>query len=96
MKLENKIQFLSVIIKSRDSLSGDTWDAVARKMNVYLFDQKVLTSDQFFFDGTECEQFFKRHFAEAPVKKSSPTGLNPELWPYIDEALAACTCDLQA
>lgn len=96
MRLENRIQFLSVIIKAQDSFSGDTWDAVAKEMNIYLFEQKVWRSDQFFFDGAECEQFFRRHFADVPVKKSSPTGdLNSELWPYIKEALAVCTCDLQ-
>ncbi|CAI4283533.1 CPI_1c_G0004750.mRNA.1.CDS.1 [Saccharomyces cerevisiae] len=48
MKMEHKMQFLSTIINEPES-GANGWDAIAKKMNRYLFEKKVWRNEEFFF-----------------------------------------------
>ncbi|QHS73091.1 Cos12p SPAR_G00010 [Saccharomyces paradoxus] len=87
MKMEHKMQFLSTIINEQES-GADGWDAIAKKMNRYLFEKKVWKDEEFFFDGIDCEWFFSHCFYRllSSKKSDSSVSLNVELWPYIREA----------
>ncbi|QHS75600.1 DUP/COS family protein [Saccharomyces paradoxus] len=87
MKMEHKMQFLSTIINEQES-GADGWDAIAKKMNRYLFEKKVWKDEEFFFDGIDCEWFFSHCFYRLLSSKKSDSfvSLNVELWPYIREA----------
>ncbi|GMC34934.1 unnamed protein product [Saccharomyces cerevisiae] len=61
MHMEDKMQFLSTIINEQES-GANGWDEIAKKMNRYLFEKKVWTSEEFFFDGIDCEWFFNHFF----------------------------------
>ena len=84
MKMEHKMQFLSTIINEQES-GADGWDAIAKKMNRYLFEKKVWKDEEFFFDGIDCEWFFSHCFYRLLSAKNSmfDRPLNVELWPYI-------------
>ncbi|CAI4571083.1 CQS_1a_G0030310.mRNA.1.CDS.1 [Saccharomyces cerevisiae] len=87
MKMEDKMQFLSTIINEPES-GANGWDAIAKKMNRYLFEKKVWRNKEFFFDGIDCEWFFSHFFYRhlSSKKSRSSVSLNVELWPYIREA----------
>ncbi|CAI4442294.1 CPA_1a_G0017710.mRNA.1.CDS.1 [Saccharomyces cerevisiae] len=87
MKMEHKMQFLSTIINEPES-GANGWDAIAKKMNRYLFEKKVWRNEEFFFDGIDCEWFFSHFFYRhlSSKKFRSSVSLNVELWPYIREA----------
>ena len=87
MKMEHKMQFLSTIINEQEG-GANGWNEIAKKMNRYLFEKKVWTNEEFFFDGIDCEWFFSHFFyrllsSKKPMRFAS---LNIELWPYIKEA----------
>ncbi|QHS76466.1 DUP/COS family protein [Saccharomyces paradoxus] len=87
MKIEHKMQFLSTIINEQEG-GANGWNEIAKKMNRYLFEKKVWTNEEFFFDGIDCEWFFSHFFyrllsSKKPMRFAS---LNIELWPYIKEA----------
>ncbi|EHN01387.1 Cos4p [Saccharomyces cerevisiae x Saccharomyces kudriavzevii VIN7] len=92
MKTEHKMQFLSSIINERE-IGADGWNHVAKRMNRYLFEQNVWKNEEFFFDGIDCQKFFKRNFVGllSSKKTSSNVSLDVELWPYILEAQSSCT-----
>lgn len=92
MKVEHRMQFLSTIISEHQKSDVNCWDQIAKKMNVYLFEQKVSGSDVFFLDGADCERFFERNFLRyLPSRKSSHPDLPiAELLPYIRKAGIAC------
>lgn len=92
MKVEHRMQFLSTIISEHQKSDVNCWDQIAKKMNVYLFEQKVSGSDVFFLDGADCERFFERNFLRyLPSRKSSHPDLPiAELLPYIRKADIAC------
>ncbi|KAG2505806.1 Cos9p [Saccharomyces cerevisiae] len=85
--MEDKMQFLSTIINEQES-GANGWDEIAKKMNRYLFEKKVWTSEEFFFDGIDCEWFFNHFFYRllSTKKPMFDRPLNVELWPYIKEA----------
>ncbi|CAI4565462.1 ADQ_G0031120.mRNA.1.CDS.1 [Saccharomyces cerevisiae] len=87
VKMEHKMQFLSTIINEQES-GANGWDEIAKKMNRYLFEKKVWTSEEFFFDGIDCEWFFNHFFYRllSTKKPMFDRPLNVELWPYIKEA----------
>jgi hypothetical protein len=87
MHMEDKMQFLSTIINEQES-GANGWDEIAKKMNRYLFEKKVWTSEEFFFDGIDCEWFFNHFFYRllSTKKPMFDRPLNVELWPYIKEA----------
>ena len=87
MSMEHKMQFLSTIINEQES-GANGWDEIAKKMNRYLFEKKVWTSEEFFFDGIDCEWFFNHFFYRllSTKKPMFDRPLNVELWPYIKEA----------
>lgn len=91
MKLEHKMHYISTVI-SEQEVGANGWDQIAKKMNVYLFEQKVCKSQEFFFDGTDCKWFFDHNFSSSLSSKKSMwlLPLNAELWPYIKEAQSAC------
>ncbi|CAI4389459.1 BAQ_1a_G0025560.mRNA.1.CDS.1 [Saccharomyces cerevisiae] len=93
MELEHKMRFLSTIISEHQKSDVNCWDQIAKKMNVYLREQKVFDSDAFFLDGADCERFFERDFLRnLPSRKSSHLGLPiAELLPYIKKADIACS-----
>ncbi|CAD6622881.1 HLJ1_G0054580.mRNA.1.CDS.1 [Saccharomyces cerevisiae] len=92
MKMEHKMQFLSIIINEQES-GANGWDAIAMKTNRYLFEKKVWKNEEFFYDGIDCERFFNHNFYSLLFsKKRTPTkSLNVELWPYIKEAQSVMT-----
>ncbi|CAI7151012.1 BEM_collapsed_G0024230.mRNA.1.CDS.1 [Saccharomyces cerevisiae] len=92
MKVEHRMQFLSTIISEHQKSDVNCWDQIAKKMNVYLFEQKVSGSDVFFLDGADCVRFFERNFLRyLPSRKSSHPDLPiAELLPYIRKADIAC------
>ena len=87
------MRFLSTIISEHQKSDVNCWDQIAKKMNVYLREQKVFDSDAFFLDGADCERFFERDFLRnLPSRKSSHLGLPiAELLPYIKKADIACS-----
>ncbi|CAE6497474.1 Cos11p [Saccharomyces cerevisiae PE-2] len=87
MKMEHKMQFLSTIINEPES-GANGWDAIAKKMNRFLFEKKAWKNEEFFFDGIDCEWFFSHCFYRllSSKKPDSSVSLNVELWPYIREA----------
>ncbi|CAI6609899.1 BBF_HP2_G0031400.mRNA.1.CDS.1 [Saccharomyces cerevisiae] len=87
MHMEDEMQFLSTIINEQES-GANGWDEIAKKMNRYLFEKKVWTSEEFFFDGIDCEWFFNHFFYRllSTKKPMFDRPLNVELWPYIKEA----------
>ncbi|CAI4050864.1 hypothetical protein SUVZ_14G0040 [Saccharomyces uvarum] len=91
MKMEDKMQYLLTIINEQE-IHASGWDQIAKKMNVYLFEQKVYSNKEFFFDGIDCKRFFDCNFSSLLSSKKSvpPLLLNVELWPYIKEAQLAC------
>ncbi|QHS75972.1 Cos10p [Saccharomyces paradoxus] len=92
MKVEDKMQYLSDII-SEQGAPTERWDKIARKTNRWLFEKRVWKNEEFFFDGTDCQVFFKRNFSTLLFSKISvpSRSLNVELWQYIQEAQSAST-----
>ncbi|AJU28570.1 Cos8p [Saccharomyces cerevisiae S288C] len=90
VKMEHKMQFLSTIINEQES-GANGWDEIAKKMNRYLFEKKVWNNEEFFYDGLDCEWFFRRFFYRLLSLKKPMwfASLNVELWPYIKEAQSA-------
>ncbi|CAI4055373.1 hypothetical protein SUVZ_16G4630 [Saccharomyces uvarum] len=90
MKMEDKRQFFLTIREQEIGANG--WDQIAKRMNVYLFEQKVWKTEEFFFDGIDCKWFFDHNFSNPITSKRyiSRLPLNAELWPYIKEAQLAC------
>ncbi|CAI4405678.1 CCN_G0027590.mRNA.1.CDS.1 [Saccharomyces cerevisiae] len=92
VKMEHKMQFLSTIIDEQES-GANGWDEIAKKMNRYLFEKKVWNNEEFFYDGLDCEWFFRRFFYRLLSLKKPMwfASLNVELWPYIKEAQSVVT-----
>lgn len=40
-----------------------------KEMNVYLFEQKVWKTEDFFFDGIDCKWFFDHNFSSPITSK---------------------------
>ncbi|CAI4050711.1 DUP/COS family protein SKDI_15G0040 [Saccharomyces kudriavzevii IFO 1802] len=97
MKMEHKMQYLSTITNEQET-GADGWNQVARRMNMYLFRQKVWKNEEFFFDGIDCQRFFERNFVGLlSSKRVTYSGsLSVELWPYIREAQSSCTDESSA
>ncbi|CAI4044277.1 Cos9p SKDI_11G0030 [Saccharomyces kudriavzevii IFO 1802] len=97
MKMEHKMQYLSTITNEQE-IGANGWDQVAKRMNRYLFRQKVWKNEEFFFDGIDCQRFFERNFVGLlSSKRVTYSGsLSVELWPYIREAQSSCTDESSA
>lgn len=82
MRMEDKMQYLFTII-SEQEIDANGWDQIAKKMDVYLFEQKVYSNKEFFFNGIYCERFFNCNFSNLLSSKEPvpPFLLNVELWP---------------
>ncbi|CAI4408518.1 BBM_1a_G0027560.mRNA.1.CDS.1 [Saccharomyces cerevisiae] len=61
MKMEHKIQFLSIIINEPES-GANGWDAIAKKMNRYLFEEKLGKTKNFFSMELTVNGFFATSF----------------------------------
>ncbi|CAI4057998.1 hypothetical protein SUVZ_02G6370 [Saccharomyces uvarum] len=91
MKMDDKIKYLLAITNEQE-IGANRWDRIAKKMNVYLFEKKVYSNKEFFFDGIDCKRFFDCNFSSLLSSKTSVPhlSLNAELWPYIKKAQLAC------
>lgn len=90
--MEGKMQYLLTI---RDQATGtNRWDQIAKKTNVYPFEQKVYSNKELFFDGTDCEQFFDCNFSSLLSSKKSVSSfpLDTELRSYIYWGSTICLC----
>ncbi|CAI4063305.1 uncharacterized protein SKDI_08G0020 [Saccharomyces kudriavzevii IFO 1802] len=96
LKVEHKMRYLSDIISEHKKSNVSAWDNIAKSMNVYLFEQKARSSEDFFLNATDCEHFFRRFFCTSSVPKqfASINSSIVELRPYIKEVQSAC-CDEQ-
>ena len=47
MKIEDKMQYRFTIIREQE-IGATGWDEIAKKMNLYLFEQKVWKTEEFF------------------------------------------------
>lgn len=84
----HKLQYLSSIIGELGKSNANGWDIIAKKMNLYMCEQKIWGLDVFFFDGDDCAHFFDHYFlSDLPPRKSFwPLLPNAELLPYIEKA----------
>lgn len=92
LKVEHKMRYLSDIISEHKKSNVSAWDNIAKSMNVYLFEQKARSSEDFFLNATDCEHFFGRFFCTSSVPKqfASINSSIVELRPYIKEVQSAC------
>lgn len=80
--MQDKMQYL---FKKNEQESGsDGWDKIKKKINEYLFEQKVLMSEKFVFDATDRQRKLSRGLSS--TKSTLYRSLNVELSPYIWEA----------
>lgn len=90
--LSNQLTQLSKeIIENTPGAYSDGWDAVAIHFNSYLYENNAWNTGQFFFNGTDCQEAFRRTILEPVVlrKANEDTRFKPfEISdPYIEKAL---------
>lgn len=55
----NKVQFLKELITIRPGIDMIEWDILATKANTIFYNESVLTSPYYFYDGASCYSFFR-------------------------------------
>lgn len=90
--LSNQLTQLSKeIIKSAPGAYSADWDAVAIHFNSYLYENKAWKTAHFFFNGTDCQEAFRKTILEPAVlrrQNEDPRFSSIEiLVPYTEDAV---------
>lgn len=90
LEVTQRTRFLTDVIEAKPFTDMEKWDIIACNMNKHLYLGGDWPRNDYFYDGENCRDTFKKLFVDTHSEKQSEnenTNEYTELEPYIEEAL---------